>query len=398
MQIEKFKVATLTAIIIFIGVIPLIAAATPPLTIPSSGYVRYPITRPLHTEGSLIKDDLGNIVFLRGVNRPWQVDDWGAWQAEGMEFGDGWGRWDPVACAYNLDKMKELLDANVVRCHLNVGQWYDNAICPQTGVSVKDALRAMCEMALERGMYVILDGYNNGIGLGQSPLPWDPPSSYIPDIQGFIDWWLDMHAYYGDLPNVIWDLWNEPTGGDQDGLEYFNACQQVVNALRAAGSNHLTLYQFGYTGYESAQEIPNGYILEGGNIVYSIHFYRFIHDYSGYWIDEGGVPCYSYEPVRDSIMQGWAQCFIDAQLPWGNFEYGCAICGPNPVPDPENELEWFRNVHKVFNENNASYTVYLWWDTSRNWGVLEDSTVYPWCPPLNEAGEILRDAIVAGGP
>jgi len=92
------------------------------------------------------------------------------------------------------------------------------------------------------------------------------------------------------------------------------------------------------------------------------------------------------------------QAILDEGLPWGNFEFGNGAFGPNAMPEDDRwrEHEWQRNMLFFCNEYEGSYAEYLWWDENRNFGVLEDSLVYPWCPPLNEAGENLRDAISAG--
>jgi len=396
MRTWKLKVVVLTAIIILIGVIRLISAATPFLTILCSGFIGSPITRPLHTEGRYIKDDLGNVVYLRGVlAHGFNGDTAGWWHPEGGNAMMGRGVWDPDTVAYNLDKMVELLGANALRFHLNIGWWITNQD------NYRQRLRTTCELANERGIYIIMEGFNNGGGGGpggQSPLPWIPSNSYINSPQDFVDWYLGPNGFpatLSDLPNVIYESWNEPHGTRETMNQFFDACQQIVTGLRARGDDHLFIYQFGYTGLESNSEIPNGMIIQGSNVVYSVHTYRWMVDHYTYF----GREDYTYDRVSDVMLNGLhIQNLINADLAWGNFEYGCAITGSMPVPEDERwmEIEWWRNLHRFMNEHHASYTAMQWWDSSRNYALLMDSMVYPWCPPLNEAGEILRDAIAAG--
>lgn len=405
MQIAKSKVTVLTAIICLAGIACIARAIDETYTVHSSGSISYPITQPLHTEGRFIKDDLGNIVFLRGVNKPtFNADPTGWWQPEGGISGSGHNTWNEEAVVYNLNKMKEM-GANTVRFHLNLGFWFDPAPHASSGLTNAEMVKRACELASEREMYVILDGFNNGAGGGpggQSPLPWQPSNPNIADVEGFVNWWKAMSDTYGDLPNVIYDLWNEPHGGTE--LEWFNACQQVVTALRDKGDDHLVLYQFGYTGRMSNEAVTTGHILTGGNIVYGMHAYRYIGNYQGYWLDEGGVPCYSYDLIEKTMLGGYdpankadfhIQNLLDAELPFGMFEFGCAISNVVLAPDRANELQWLASLLQFFNNYNGSYTEWQWWDENKNFALLA-GTDLAWCPPLNEGGEILRDAILTG--
>ena len=413
MRISNFKVAIPTVIIALAGIINLTLGnlMTDSVIIHSSGSLRYVgEARPLHVEGRYIKDDLNKTVFLRGINKPTfsaYTDGW--WQPEGGTYAWGVGVWDPDAVAYNLDKMKELLEANIVRLHLHVGYWIDNAD------NYREHLKTVASLASDRGMYILLSGFNNGDGGGaggQSFMPY--PSSRLLDAEAYINWIAgdtdSLSSEFYDFPNVLYGFWNEPVGDQETRRGFFNACQEIIARLRAKGDNHLVVYQFGYTGMESNSDVFNNAtqgwgILQGTNIVYSVHTYRWIRDHYTYF----GYDDYNYSRVEDVMLSPYnppisnglgIQALIDNGLPWGNFEYGAAIGGQYHVPEEDQwrEIEWYRNLHLFMNNYLGSYTAWLWWDTSRNYPLLQDSAVYPWCPPLNEPGGILRDSIAAGQP
>jgi len=411
-RISRLEVVVLVLIATLVCTIGLSLAASPysTLLIPSLGSIDLGGARPLHVEGRYVKDDLNRTVFLRGVNKPTfsgNTDGW--WQPEGGTAYSGFGEWNPDAVAYNLDKMKELLGANLVRLHVNVAYWVDDRD------NYRERLKTTISLANERGMYASISGYNNGAGGGpggQSFLPWNPANPYIAGPADFVQWMAgetgSISSELSGYPNVLYEFWNEPVGSLQDRMDFYNACQDVIDALRARGDDHIVIYQFGYTGMESNGDIfkheTQGWgILQGTNIIYSVHTYRWIISHYTYF----GYDDYTYERVEATMLPPYdppnstgigIQTLVDNNLCWGNFEYGAAIGGQGHVPEEDQwrEIEWYRNLHLFMNNYDACYTAWLWWDTSRNYPLLQDSTVYPWCPPLNEPGEILRDSIAAG--
>lgn len=405
-RISYFEVVTLCAIITLAGIIgsALSTSGSLLLLIPSSGAIRYfGEARPLHVEGRYIKDDLNMTVFLRGVNKPTfssYTDGW--WQPEGGAYASGMGYWDPEAVAYNLDKMKELLGANMLRLHIHVGYWVDNTD------NYRGHLKTTISLANERGIYVSISPYNNGAGGGpggQSHNPWNPANPYISGPADFVEWMAgetdSISSELNVYPNVLYEFWNEPVGDQQTRRDFFDACQDIIDNLRAGGDDHIVIYQFGYTGAESNSDVGDGYILNGTNIVYSIHTYRWILNHYTYF----GYDDYNYSRVEAILLPPYpsglgVQNLIDNDLAWGNFEYGAAIGGQAHVPEEDQwrEIEWYTNLHLFMNNYLGSYTAWLWWDVSRNYPLLQSSLIYPWCPPLNEPGEILRDSIAAGQP
>ncbi len=402
---SKFKVAIWVLVLVGIISLNLAAALLNSLTIPSSGHISLGYTPPLHTEGKYVKDENNNTVYLRGIMKTTHIAVKGGWwHPEGSMNDYGYGMWLPEAVEYNLDQMQSL-GYNVVRLHVpTVERWLPN----QDGC--RDEITYVIEQLNRRGMYAMIDNYAIGDPFGgQTAIPWDPYSKptergILPDREAFIDFWAgdadSLSAEYGHFPNVIYDLWNEPNGDSYLQQLYFEACQEIVNRLRAKGDEHLVVYQFGFSGMESNLALAQGQKLNGTNIVYSIHCYRTL-SWGHTWHFFNGQ--YEYDDVKRILLGEnvsrtyYVQNVIDNNLPLIITEMG-AIREDGIVSGDtyENECTWFYNMMKCMNEWQFGYTIMEWYSSQRWFGILEDNTQYAWSPPLNARGEKLAQAILEG--
>jgi len=392
---------------------------------------------PLHTEGKYIKDEFGNIVYLRGTSKSSHIGvPGGFWHPEDSMNDYGIGIWSPDAVTYNLGEMKDL-GINTLKLFLpEVGRWLRNQDTGGIGITPRDEIAYVINEANKSGIYVLLspwaiDNVYDPQG-GQTAIPWDyytDPETGItyggpgvftnPAEQGvltspedFIDYWAgatdSISAEYGHFPNILYDLWNEPNGwleGFNVQEMYFNVCQDVIDALRAKGDEHIVVYQFGFSGTESNQALEWGQNLTGSNIVYSIHTYRSVlkpegMDFAWHWWPNGE---YQYSDVERILLGDgvsrtyYVQNIIDNNLPFINTEMG-AIREQSVVPGDtyENEVTWYSNMLTCFNNWESGYINFEWYSTERWFGMLESNYVYPWRPPVNAAGQALVDAIAEG--
>jgi len=286
--------------------------------------------RPLHVEGNLIKDDVGRVVHLHGVNVHGLEDHpYGHWiDSNGIH----WNTWD-------LSVIREMLDGlvrwgvNCIRCHNSVAIWKGNY------GNIQANFKTLLAECLQRGIYVILDFYDVGyynMGGAGDPVPWRPENpdfgpifdvtgyssvtwdrlaDVIPDIPSFVEFWRMIAEQLRDYPNVIFELWNEPhlaSGQDiTEGMtEWFNAAQQCIDAIRSVGANQLIIVQWGYgVAYypwepETYSAIPwfEEYASKltdpAGNLVISTHCYR-AYDGFGRWQD--GHRGYTVEEITEAF-------------------------------------------------------------------------------------------------
>src|SRR2546421_1755078 len=105
-------------------------------------------TRPVHVEGRFLKNDFGNVVSLRGVDR------------SGTEYAciQGWGIFDGPNDAASVAVIASW-HVHIVRVPLNEDCWLDiNGVPPQYGgASYQNAIKAYVAVLEAAGMNVILE-------------------------------------------------------------------------------------------------------------------------------------------------------------------------------------------------------------------------------------------------
>ncbi len=415
METSRSSLVILTAIIL-IGTVGLSLTVSSLdsayIKIASSGSVGLGYAPPLHVEGTHIKDDEGNVVYLRGVNKPHHIGvPGGWWHPEGSMNDYGYRLWLPDAVKYNLDRMRSF-GFNTLRLFLpDVQRWLADQDEIDCGVTARDRFAYIIDQANRRGMYVMLVTYAVGDPYGgQTGIPWDPYTKptergILTSPEDFINYWAgsvdSISAEYGHFPNVIYELWNEPNGWspefDMHRL-YFDTCQEIVDRLRAKGDNHLVVYQFNFWGQDSAQAVAQGQILNGTNIVYGIHAYRKLSTGFTYYFPNGE---YLYEDVRRIMLDPnlvAMQNLVDNNLPGIITEFGYnSVQGDSELSTygEDREAIWFGNIMRLCNELDYGYTVFQW-RSDMALTIFESNNEYPWVPPLNRGGEELIRAIAEG--
>jgi len=432
MRISSLKVTTLVAAIILAEIIG-VSSGTLIVSyiIRSSGSISYgPIqTRPLHTEGRYIKNDLGQTVILRGFNKQDFVDtSSGMWTQVGGNIEDGAYYWDPVAVRQHMQHWRDFWKMNVVRFHSHVQWWKQNTDLnywsnSKVGIGFRDAIKQTIQIAYEEGIYVVYDFFTTKPGVEQEDQPYPPYSNtgVVTDRQAFVNLWVDVATQLGQFPNVIYELWNEP-GGDM--ATWFETATQCINAIRALGDDHLILVQYGFCGelnyvYEwEKQGRPTA------NIVFGMHNYR----WHGSFEDKGGERGLSsptdYEYIRNYLWRsngapksvvypntGTAQSTDRYMYPPTGSNYGEVLTELNggkgyPVwigevaphgegnDVPDAEYTYFVNVLRVFKEWELGWAHFVWDAPWGEWPAqILTRTVFQ---PPNRVGQAMIDSITQG--
>lgn len=379
--------------------IPIVASVTTKnLTIESSGTIAYLQSRPLHVEGRYIKDDLGNVVYLRGVGQQpqWVDSEYGRWLTkEGTNKRNF--NWDKTMVTDVLNAIKSW-GANTIRWHTVIEHWKDEVKYPGYRQRIKDVIT----WAGERGLYIVFDFYSvvadGEVGHQQDKLPWPPYTSrsdVMPNPDAFVDLWISVANELKVFPNVLFELYNEPAGPKE---EWFPIVQKLVNAIRATGAQNLIIIQYGYdihynfdTGYKYGMEWINdlltNYPFNLTNVVWSTHAYRTYNAF-GAWAD--GRKAYLYDDIKETFRQTniyWVVETLNMPLFIGEFGVDYWQTGD----DFRQELEALRNGLKIFNELGLHYTQ-TWFRNDGRWRLIDSGVNYP----PNEAGQILKDAIASG--
>jgi Cellulase (glycosyl hydrolase family 5) len=355
----------------------------------------------LHVNGNRILDAYDNTIVLRGVNKnQYEAHPGGYWNGI---YVDSLSQWSESDCLAELSAIKSW-GANVIRCHQAVDFWLYNV------GDHRQLIQNMLRAASSKGIYVIYDGYavqDYYNGQTQDPLPYPPYStsnnaaSVIPDQQTFVSYWTSIASTLKDYPNVIFEIWNEPYGGEgQDGTaakqSFFAVTQQCINAIRATGAQNLIIAQWDMS---ACANVKYGVIGEGmnwisqanyndttGNLVYSTHLYwnSIINATTGNILN---YYSYSYSDIDLAFEQmGY---YSTAQMhPLIIGEFGCNLAFTEN--DLARQFDAYTNELELLTKHGISYCAF-WWGQFNVYRLL--STGAPDFIP-NQAGTILKSYLL----
>jgi len=361
MQIEKFEIMALAALIVLAGFLSHIGFSSllGSYIIHSSGSISFSVTSPLHAEGKWIKDQSGNIVYLRGGWRcspGFEDTTVGMFPFEGEER--GWAD-EVVPYTYRPDAVEEWLGYvrqwgfNSIASMVNIDWWIvDSRTCSTfprdevwTDTPYRDAYMDFLDRAYQHGIYVQVRLYTVDAQEGKVPwmFPLEPygyssgyahngeifpgwydgnhPAVYSgPPLDGMesfgqfcYDWAFDLFsARSHHYPNVLLaffddvDPWPAP---DSMWFQTFDlALRRVREAEQAVGSDsHLLVNHYLYCGdlqwvnaYMTETNALTGEDYRSDNVVFSSHIYR-VHE--TFDLMPGGRPNANtpYEDIRDFI-------------------------------------------------------------------------------------------------
>lgn len=368
---------------------------------------------PLHIEGRYIKNSLGQIVILKGVTKHGFEDSpEGVWDPPDYEKTY---TWEELVKA-NLDAIKSW-GLNTIRLHNAIDFWIDNPMT-STGYTYRGNIKKIIEWACERGIYVIYDFYSvvhYGVqGHRQDPLPYPPyiekgiPEVYMPNSDAFVNLWSNVAQELGRYPNVIFELFNEPSPegidsgipGDHDRFCFYNSTwlpvvQRIIKNIRQAGINNLIIIQCGVSVWANLNSQPHsqphaclnwiihgdigGNIINGTNIVYSTHFYRGDFHRSG----DPWINCWNYTDLKLGLQLVLVEEAVKTwNVPLITGEVGCNYwsVGTNEF---QYDLAFFNNSLSILNEWNINWLAFWWWHSGK-YQLYKLPNFQP-----NEAGEIV---------
>lgn len=302
----------------------------------------------LSVNGANIVDNKGEKIILKGLVRP-SLE----WNAQGENLSEP-----------DLKNIKSW-GANVIRIDLNQNYWFKSGPSTEIG-SYKQIINAMIYYAIQNHMAVILD------------LHWteDGHQSNMAN-KDSLRFWKEVATEYKNFGTVLFELFNEPTGIDQNvwlnGNESYAGYQQLYNAVRSVGAENICIINGLGWGYDLSF-INENFKIKGYNIVYGSHPYN-----------------------RTDLTQNFT-----------------TILGKYPIIFTEfgvNQSDYFPNGYQIVyrvildfaNQFQISYTGFAWWvdkdatkvntfpDLIKDWtgtpvngGVLihDDMQAYPGTPLL----------------
>ena len=181
----------------------------------------------------------------------------------------------------------------------------------------------LVDLCIDQGIYVIIDWHILEDG--------DPNKN----TEAAIDFFDRMSAIYGDYPNVIYEICNEPNGERYDDRSQQvdwecikTYAEQVIPAIRANDPDNIIIV--GTPTWSQDVDIVSLDPLDEENVMYTFHFYAGSHG----------------QDIRDRV-----QTAIDNGLPIFVTEWGTSLDTGGGGVYPEETLEWT----DFMAENNLSW-------------------------------------------
>jgi endoglucanase len=243
----------------------------------------------LSVDGTLLKDEKGNAVVLRGMSFGWH---------------NFWPRF------YNAGAVKELAndwECSVVRAAMGIEPKNGYKEKPEESAKL---VRAVVDAAIKEGVYVIIDWHSHNINLEESK-----------------KFFAEMATAYGKYPNVIYEIFNEP---DQESWKDVKAySEEIISTIRAIDKDNVILVGNPHWD-QDIHIVADDPIKDVTNIMYTVHFYAATHkqglrdkcDYAlgkniPIFISESaGMEASGNGPINESEWNAWLTWAERKKISW----------------------------------------------------------------------------------
>jgi endoglucanase len=190
----------------------------------------------LKVVGNQIVDQNGKVIALHGMSMY-------AWNTQGTQF-------------YNASAVGHLakdLDCAILRIPI-----LPNSLSTQTPL-----VKTVVDACIANGIYAIID-WHSGAGAQASAA-----STFF----------VSMATAYGNTPNVMYEIWNEPSGVTWPTIKTYH--ETVVAAIRAVDPDNIILL-----GTPNWDQQPNlaaaDPVTTSTNLAYTFHFYAYTHKFAAF--------------------------------------------------------------------------------------------------------------------
>lgn len=191
---------------------------------------------PLAVKGNKLVDSTGTSVILRGMSLFWH------YHLGGGEF------WTRGA----LQTVMTDWHASVIRAPIGVEDassgGYKQLGFVSDSTNGFDFIRRAINHSIDLGLYVIVD--------------WHTHNARTTEAKTFFG---TLAKEYGNTPNIIWEIYNEPTSGDA-----MQHAKQVIPEIRKYSNNVILV---GSSGWSSNPQEHGADLDTYSNIAYTMHFY-----------------------------------------------------------------------------------------------------------------------------
>lgn len=270
----------------------------------------------LGVSGTNLTDSAGNAVQLRGVSMGWH---------------NMWPRF------YNKSTVRELArewGADFIRCSIGVGH-LDNSLehNPELAYACVDSI---ISGAVEEGVYVLVDFHSH------------PNNKELAK-----DFFTNVLEKYGDIPNLMFEIWNEPE--EVEWKETKEYAEELIPVIRRKSPRGIVIVPTPRWDQE-IDKAADDRLENDSNVMYSLHYYAATHkqqlrDKAQYALDKGlpvfMAECASMVHTGDGVIDSaewdeWMDFADRNKVPWAAWSLSdkvetCSMLRPGV---PERGEEW----------------------------------------------------------
>ncbi|HEY8993767.1 MAG TPA: glycoside hydrolase family 5 protein [Lacunisphaera sp.] len=237
MSLSKPAWPLLFLLVLVAGCTTYIPPATPPTPV-APGIVS--AHGRLRTAGNRIVGEDGKPISLAGVSY-------------------GWSQWE-AARFYNagtINWLKQDWKAQIIRAPLGIHE-QDGYL--QHPARNKARVMSVIDAALAADLYVLIDWHDHNAQL---------------HTEQAVAFFTEMAHRYGDRPNIIYEIYNEPKTGTKWASEVKPYAEKVIAAIRAIDPDNLIVV--GTPNWSQDVEIAAANPIQDPNVAYVLHFYAGTH-------------------------------------------------------------------------------------------------------------------------
>ncbi|MFF0366019.1 cellulase family glycosylhydrolase [Micromonospora sp. NPDC005087] len=219
-----------------------------------------------------------------------------------------WLNWETAPYAENLSAltwMRDNWNLQVIRAAMGVepaGAYLSDPVKARTQVET------IINNAVSAGVYVIVDWHAHEAQHNQSEA---------------VAFFADLARRYGNLPNVIWEPWNEPLQVSWTGvIKPYH--QPVVAAIRAADPDNIVV--LGTPTWSQDVDAAAASPVAGTNLMYTLHFYSCTHGAS-------------LRAKGDAAIRAGLALFVTE---WGASHADGGLDGRACLPEAQTWVDWMK--------------------------------------------------------
>lgn len=197
----------------------------------------------LSVSGTSLVDEHGVATQLKGISSMWL-------------------NWEPTGFAESLEGLRWMRDnwnLQLIRAAMGVKEQPGDGAYLEDPEKAKEQVRRIVDNAIELGVYVLIDWHDHHAHENQA------------EAEAFF---AEMAQAYGDVPNVLYEVYNEPLDVDWTNVlvPYHTA---VTSVIRQHDPDNVIV--LGTPNWSQDVDIAAYNPVEGTNLMYTLHFYACDH-------------------------------------------------------------------------------------------------------------------------